>query len=92
MFWVGLAKQPGHSTPVSGGTGVLPLPPLRFFEAEHVGEERIGGKRTNGTFNNDMASEMEMRAEEHVSQIPFYLEPMRCAHIGKVQCCMNCAP
>ena len=61
------------------------------LEVRHVGEDKTGGKRTNGTFTNDMASEMEMSAERCVTHIPFYLEPMRCAHIGKVQCCMNCA-
>ena len=40
----------------------------RGFEAGHVGEDsRTGGKRTNGTFNNDMASEMEMSVDEHVT-------------------------
>ena len=61
------------------------------LETEHVGEDRTGRKRTNGTFNKDMANEMEMSAEKCAIQIPFYLEPMRCAHIGKVQCFMKCA-
>ena len=36
-----------------------------------------------------MSSEMEMSADEYVTQTPFHLEPMRRAHVGKVQCCMN---
>ena len=40
----------------------------RGFEAGHVGEDsRTGGKRTKGTFNNDMASEMDMSVDEHVT-------------------------
>ena len=89
MFGVGLAKQP--DIPVSGGTsGFVHCQPNEVevgevLDTEHAGEDRTGGKRTNGTFNNDMASEMDMSAEKRVTQIPFHLEPMRCAHIGKVQ-------
>ena len=60
-------------------------------EVGNVGADRTGGKRENGTFNNNMSSEMEMSADEYVTQTPFHFEPMRCAHIGKVHCCMNCA-
>ena len=44
----------------------------------------------NDTCNNDMKSEMEMSADEYVTQTPFHLEPMRCANIGIVQM-MRCA-
>ena len=79
--WGRSGKAAGHSTPVSGGTGFCLLPQNEVEVAEvldvgHVGEDRTEGKRTNGTFNNDLVV-------EHVTQISFHLEPMRCAHIGK---------
>ena len=48
--------------------------------------DRTRGKRENGPFNNDMSSEMEMIAYEHVTQTPFRLEPMWCSHTGNVRC------
>ena len=76
------------------------LPPnevevAEVLDIEHA-EDRTGGKRTNGTFNDDMANEMEMSAEKCATQIPFTLslEPLRCAHVGKVQyelCTVRCA-
>ena len=32
---------------------------------------------------------MEMCVDEHVAQTPLHLDPVRCAHTGKEQCCMN---
>ena len=54
------------------------LPPHKVDDAEvldteHLGEDRTGRKRTNGTFNKDMANEMEMSAEKCTTQVPFTL-------------------
>ena len=78
-FWSRIGKR--HK-------GFCLMPPnevdvAEVLEVGHVGGDKTGGKRTKGTFNNDMASEMEMSEDEHVTQTPFHLEPMRC--------CMNCA-
>ena len=80
LVWIGKAAQTFHS---SGGTRDLSTAEVEVAEVRevrHAGEDRTGRKRTNGTFNNGMSSEMEMSADE-----------CGVLTLGKVQCCMNCA-
>ena len=60
------------------------------WEVGQVGEEKTWGKRENGTSNNDMSSEMEMNADEHLTQTPFHLEPMWGSHTGRNVRLMRC--
>ena len=74
--WDQIGQAAGHSSPVGGGTGFCLLPPndvevAEVLGTEHVREDRTGGKRTNGTFNIDVANEMEMSAEKCATQILF---------------------
>ena len=55
------------------------------WEVRQVGEDRARGKREVGTFNNDISSEREKSADEHVTQTLFHLQPTRCSHTGNVR-------
>ena len=59
-----------------------------------VSEDMTGGNRPSGPSNKDMTKEMETSAEKCATQIPFVIEPVRCAHTGKVLqelCTVMCA-
>ena len=53
-------------------------------DREQVGEEVTERKATKRTIQQGHNNEMEMSAEIVRDTDSFYLEPMRCAHIGKV--------
>ena len=86
--WGLIGQAARHSTPLSEGTGFCLQPPhevedAEVLDTEHVGEDKTGGKQTNGTFNEDMANEMEMSGEKCATQVPVHLEPVRCATLEK---------
>ena len=74
-------------------TGYFLLPQNEIEVAEVWKQDKLVrirlGKRENGTSNNDMSSEMEMNADEHLTQTPLHLEPM-CSHTGRNVRLMRC--
>ena len=82
VFGVGLVKQPDIPLQWALAQGFCLLPPnevgvAEVLDTQHVGEDKTGGKWTNGTFNNDMANEMEMSTEKCATEIPFTLSQYR---------------
>ena len=65
--------------------GLSQVPYLVTFSVQHSAGQRVcsRGRTSDTTQDENECSEMH-------DTNSFYLEPMRCARIGKGQCCMNC--